>query len=208
MGPHDGGYGADRPPADPDALDAYTASVAPPDVLDEVRASEQLGEIRTYRFPFGVRRRYDRLRPVPGLVVAGDAICSFNPIYGQGMSVAAAEALALQGCAADGRRGLERRYVRAVAPIVADAWRLTTGSDLALPCVPGRRPLPVRASNAYVARVRAVAARDLEVSAAFAAVIGLRERPSHIFRPTVLRRVARGARPRVPAAASPRPALG
>jgi 2-polyprenyl-6-methoxyphenol hydroxylase-like FAD-dependent oxidoreductase len=197
-----GGYGErDRPPTEPEALEAFAATVAPPDVRAALRDAEPLDAPVAFGFPAQVRRRYERLRRFPrGLLVTGDAICSFNPIYGQGMTVAAAEALALRGCLETGDADLARRFFSAIGPTIDDAWTLATGADLALPEVAGHRPARVRAINAYLRRLRAVAEHDPQVAGAFAAVVGMRERPPHVLRPATVLRVARGPRPRTGAA--------
>jgi pimeloyl-ACP methyl ester carboxylesterase/2-polyprenyl-6-methoxyphenol hydroxylase-like FAD-dependent oxidoreductase len=192
-----GGYGAaHRPPSDPDGFAAFAATVAPPDVIDAIAAAELLDDVVTHGFPASIRRRYERLRRFPsGLLACGDAICSFNPTYGQGMTVAAAEAVALRECLERGERDLARRFFRAAAAPVDRAWALSIGADLALPEVKGRRPLRVRLINAYLRRLRARAEHDPAVAAAFAAVVGMREPPGHVLSPAVLARVLRGPRP-------------
>jgi 2-polyprenyl-6-methoxyphenol hydroxylase-like FAD-dependent oxidoreductase len=192
-----GGYGPDhRPPSDPEGFAAFAATVAPPDVLEAIEAAESLDAIATHRFPASVRRRYDRLRRFPaGLLVAGDAICSFNPTYGQGMTVAAAEAVALRDCLERGERDLARRFFRAAAVPIGHAWDLSVGADLALPEVQGRRSARVRLINAYLRRLRATAEHDLAVAAAFSAVVAMLEPPAHVLRPAIALRVARGPRP-------------
>jgi pimeloyl-ACP methyl ester carboxylesterase/2-polyprenyl-6-methoxyphenol hydroxylase-like FAD-dependent oxidoreductase len=193
-----GGYGPEhRPPDDLAGHLAFAATVAPPDVLEAIAAAESLGPISTHRFPDSIRRRYDRLRRFPqGLLVTGDAVCSFNPTYGQGMTVAAAEAVALRACLADGGRNLARRFFRAAAAPIDHAWTLSTGADLSLPHVPGRRRLPVRAVNAYLRRLRTVAEHDGAVAGAFIAVVGMREAPPTVLRPGIAARVLRGPRAR------------
>ena len=162
-----GGYGPEhRPPSDPEGFAAFAATVAPPDVLDAIEAAEPLDEIATHRFSASVRRRYDRLRSFPaGLLVAGDAICSFNPTYGQGMTVAAAQAVALRDCLERGERDLARRFFRAASVPIDHAWELSVGADLALPEIEGTRSARVRLVNAYLRRLRARAEHDPAVAA-------------------------------------------
>lgn len=188
------GSGDDRPPTDEVAFDAFLETVAPPDVLVAVRAAEPLDEIATHRFPANRRRRYERMRRFPeGLLPIGDAICSFNPVYGQGMTVAALEAVALRRCLERGDRRLRRRYFRAVTRIVDDAWEAAITSDLALPGVAGRRSRSMRLAIAYLARLYEKAEEDGEMSIALVRVAGMLERPSRLRRPDI---VWRGLRKR------------
>jgi pimeloyl-ACP methyl ester carboxylesterase len=184
------GYGSHRPPADEEGFTAFMEAVAPPHVLAALRAGEPVDEIVTYRFPANLRRRYERMRRFPErLLVIGDAICSFNPLYGQGMTVAALEAAALRSCLRRGTSGLRRRYFRATKGTVDHAWQMAIGGDLALPQVEGARSWSWRLTNAYTERVIEAAAVDGEVTAAFARVAGMIKAPSSLFRPDTVRRV-------------------
>jgi 2-polyprenyl-6-methoxyphenol hydroxylase-like FAD-dependent oxidoreductase len=194
------GYQGHEPPTDPRGFDEFAAAVAPADIGAVLARAEPLSEVFTHRLPSSLRRRYERLRRFPaGFLVFGDAICSFNPIYGQGMTVAALQAAAL-------RRELRRprfsatRFFRAAARPVGDAWDLATGSDLSLPEVAGPRPAKVKVLNAYVERVLQCAERDATVSAAFLRTIGMLERPPALLRPTIALRVLKGSRARSHAA--------
>jgi pimeloyl-ACP methyl ester carboxylesterase/2-polyprenyl-6-methoxyphenol hydroxylase-like FAD-dependent oxidoreductase len=192
-----GGYGPDhRPPGDSEGFAAFAATVAPPDVLEAIAAAEPLDDVVTHGFPASVRRRYERLRRFPaGLLACGDALCSFNPTYGQGMAVAAAEAVALRGSLARGERDLAQRFFRAACAPIDHAWEMSVGADLALPEVQGHRSARVRLVNAYLRRLRARAERDPAVAGAFSAVVGMREPPSQILRPAIVARVMRGPGP-------------
>ena len=155
--------------------------------MDVVRAAEPLGAVATHGHPASVRRRYDLLTRMPeGLVVTGDAVCAFNPIYGQGMSVAAEEALALRAALTEGTQDLARRTLRGSLATIATAWELAAGSDLAYPEVTGDPTRAMRIANRYVDRVLGVAERNPEVARRFMAVAGLVEPRTAIFHPRVL----------------------
>jgi 2-polyprenyl-6-methoxyphenol hydroxylase-like FAD-dependent oxidoreductase len=184
-----------HPPADPAGFDAFVRTV--PALHEVVRDAEPLDEPVPFRFPAGVRRRYERVRHLPdGLLVVGDAVCSFNPVYGQGMTVAALEALALRRHLLHGGPPPVRRWMREVARLVDAPWNMAVGADLALPAVEGRRSAGTRVMNAYMARLHAAAAEDTELAVAFARVAGLVDPPGRLLRPATVLRVLGSGRAR------------
>jgi 2-polyprenyl-6-methoxyphenol hydroxylase-like FAD-dependent oxidoreductase len=201
-----GGILGDRPPLDPDGFEAYAASLPSPLLHEVIRSAEPLDAPRRFRFPASVRRRYERLARSPrGLLVTGDAVCSFNPVYGQGMTVACLEALALRDVL---RRGLDRpslaqEFWRACAPIVDGPWHIAAGGDRRFPGVPGPVDRRTRLLNGYVARVQRAAAVDPAVGTAFLRVANLEAPPPSLVSPSVLVRVLRSSR-RPPAVPTPR----
>jgi len=160
-----------------------------------------------YDFPASIRRRYERLRQFPdGLLVVGDALCSFNPVYGQGMSVAALEALALRGCLARGDQPLAQRFYRQAARIIDSPWEIVAG-DLRFPQAEGRRTPARRLANAYLLWLYPAAERDPVLSNAFFRVTGLLERPQSLLRPGIAWRVLRGSLRRPGRMAAPTQAM-
>ncbi|OKH76553.1 NAD(P)/FAD-dependent oxidoreductase [Mycolicibacterium sp.] len=182
--------GLEPPTEFPEMLE-FIADFAPAHVLAALRTAEPVGEVQHHRVPSNRWRRYDAMRSMPdGLLVCGDAVCSFNPIYGQGMTIAAAEALELRDCLRRGTHGLSRRFHRASAKKVRVAWQTAAGSDLALPEVVGPRPLSMRISNAYLDKVIIAAETDPDVAQQFLRVIGMIDSPVNLLRPRFLTRVA------------------
>ncbi len=185
-----------EPPTQHADMLRFAADFAPAHALQAIRAAEPLGEVAHYRVPSNRWRRYDKMRRLPdGLLVFGDAICSFNPIYGQGMTLAAIEATVLRDCLRRGERGLPRRFFRASAKKVRVAWQTAVGSDLTLPEVVGPRSRSMRITNAYLERVMTAAETDPIVAGQFMRVIGMIDSPARLLRPTILLRIARANRP-------------
>ncbi len=187
------GICGDYPPTDPAGFDQFLATLPTTDLAGIVAGAEPLGDPVSFRFPASERRRYERLAEFPaGLLVIGDAVCSFNPIYAQGMTVAAAEAMILRKLLARGTVPSARRYFRAIASAIDVPWDIAVGADLAFPQVPGERSAKVRLVNAYLPRLHAAAARDQALATSLVRVIGLRARPEGLLRPDRIVRVFRG----------------
>jgi 2-polyprenyl-6-methoxyphenol hydroxylase-like FAD-dependent oxidoreductase len=183
----------DHPPTDPDGFLAFARSLRFPDIYETIRDAEPLDDPVAFRFPASVRHRYERLNRFPGgLLVLGDAVSSFNPIYGQGITVAALEALALRHHLEPGIQPRPRRFFAEVTRVVDVPWDIAAGGDLVFPGVPGRRPLKVRLVSAYLARLHAAAARDATLASTFVRVIGMVAPPQSLLGPGVALRVLRG----------------
>jgi hypothetical protein len=147
-----------------------------------------------YVFPSNLRRRYELMTRFPArYLVIGDAVCSFNPLYGQGMSVATMEALALADCLA-GLSSLDRLwrpYSKAVGRVLASPWTIAAGGDLAFEGVTGERARGSGAVNWYLDRVHRAASTDRGVCRTFFDVANLLKPASALFAPSVVARVAR-----------------
>jgi 2-polyprenyl-6-methoxyphenol hydroxylase-like FAD-dependent oxidoreductase len=174
-----------------------------------IRRAEPLGEPEGYNFPSSIRRMYEELTRVPdGLIVIGDAICSFNPIYGQGMSVSALEALVLATEIDEGLDDLPRRFFKRAAAVVDVPWSIAVGSDLRIPETVGPRSAMVSCLNWYLAHLHQGAQSDSTLAYAFMRVANLIAPPQALFAPSLMLRVLRGswkrpgARPGVPAGGS------
>src|SRR5262249_52270933 len=147
-----------------------------------LREAEPLEEVARHRTPSSQWRRYDKMQRFPaGLLVFGDAVCSFNPVYGQGMTVAALQAQCLRQCLGQGTGVLAQRFFSAGAKPIKVAWQLSAGGDLNLPGVDGPRPLSVRVVNKYVERIQRTAEADAVVTEQFLRVTGLVDPPSRLL---------------------------
>jgi 2-polyprenyl-6-methoxyphenol hydroxylase-like FAD-dependent oxidoreductase len=187
------GFAGHHVPPDYERMVDYVAGFAPPHIVAALRAAEPLSDVSTFRFRANRRRRYDRMRRFPsGLLVFGDAMCSFNPIYGQGMSVAAMEAMELRDCLRHGEHDLARRFFRAAAKRIAVAWQMTVGADLALPQVEGHRTRRIRLVNAYLRRLLIAAEHDPVVAARFLRVSAFLDKPPMLMTPPMVTRIVAG----------------
>jgi hypothetical protein len=124
-----------------------------------------------------------------GYVVTGDAVCSFNPFYGQGMSTAALEAKALEETAAAGTQDLASRFFVRVSKIVDSPWTIATGEDLRYREVEGKRSPGFTLVNRYLEPVHAIASDDPVVCRHFFDVLNLLAPPPSLMTPKLAWRV-------------------
>jgi 2-polyprenyl-6-methoxyphenol hydroxylase-like FAD-dependent oxidoreductase len=185
------GMAGHEPPRDLVGMLSFAQGYAPAHLLAAVRAGVPIAPVVQHRLPSSQWRRYDKMRRFPdGLLVTGDAMCSFNPIYGQGMSVAAMDAVALREALRRGVADLPRRYFRAAAKSIGVAWGLGAGSDLAFPEVEGRRTPSMRLTNRFANWVLTASESDAVVGGQFFKVTGLVDPPARLLRPSFIYRVA------------------
>ena len=189
------GMGGDLPPTDPEGFERFLTRLPCSDIAAALADAEPLDAPVAFRFPASVRRRYERLRRFPrGLFVLGDAVCSFNPVYGQGMTVAALQAAVLRDELGRSDSPRARRYFRRISALIDPPWTVAAGADLAHPHVVGPRGLTVRILNRCLPRVHAAAAHDPVLATAVLRVTGLLDPPTALLRPDRLARVLLGRR--------------
>jgi 2-polyprenyl-6-methoxyphenol hydroxylase-like FAD-dependent oxidoreductase len=181
-------------PGDLAGFRAYAASLPASDIHDVICQADPVSDPVSTTFPASVRRRFERLRRFPEqLVVIGDGLCSFNPIYGQGMSVAALEARALGKALDAGVDGLWRRFYQAAATIIDTPWTTAVGNDLRMPELAAKQTRVDRIVAGYIARLHRAAHRDAELAARFMRVANLLATPASLFAPATMWRVVRGS---------------
>jgi 2-polyprenyl-6-methoxyphenol hydroxylase-like FAD-dependent oxidoreductase len=179
------------PPGDLAAMVEFARGYTPAHLLNAVESGQPLGEVARHRMPSSQWRRYDRLRNFPdGLLVTGDAICSFNPIYGQGMTVSALDAMALRECLLDGNQELAHRYFKAAAKNISVPWAMNATADLAFPEVDGRRTRAMRVAGVVSDWFLSTCESDLAATIRFFKVLAMTDSPIHLLHPAFLGRVA------------------
>ena len=189
-----GGWNGHHAPTDPHGFLEFIRSLPRPEIYDVVKRAEPLTDPVKHAFPSNLRRRYERLKTFPGnYLVMGDAVCSFNPLYGQGMSVAALEALTLAEClrSAPNVEHLWQPFFKAAAKVIDTPWTIAAGSDFAYEGVSGPKPRGTDAVNWYLDRVHKAASRDQHVCRAFFDVANLLRPASTLFHPSIVTRVWR-----------------
>lgn len=180
-----------HPPTDREGVEAFASALAAPEIAAILDDHEWVSEdIAHYPFPSNQWHHYETLDSFPdGLLVTGDAIASFNPIYGQGMSVAALDALHLHETLAAGTTDLAPRFFDRAAESIDVVWRMAVGADFEFPQTTGPKPTGTALFNRYVGRLVDTAHDDPRVAEAFARVVRLETPPTALLRPGIAGRV-------------------
>ncbi|MBB5872792.1 2-polyprenyl-6-methoxyphenol hydroxylase-like FAD-dependent oxidoreductase [Allocatelliglobosispora scoriae] len=178
------------PPSDPEGFLEFTRTLHGTEIYDVLSKAEPLCEPKKMRLPTSVRRRYeDAVRLPDGFIAFADAICSFNPAYGQGMTVAAAEAIVLRDALAKGREGMPKRFFAEAAKVIDVPWDIAVGADLRYPNVQGERTGKVKFLNNYVGKLHIAAEKHAVVGHRFLSVANLMAPPTDLFAPGIVTRV-------------------
>jgi 2-polyprenyl-6-methoxyphenol hydroxylase-like FAD-dependent oxidoreductase len=190
-----GAGGKDYPPTDEAGWLEFARSLPTPLVYDALAHGEPLSPIHGYRRTENRWRRYEQLERMPeNFVVLGDAVCSFNPVYGQGMTIAAMGARALDDCLrkqAGELNGLTRRFQRELARLNETPWLMATSADFLYPQTEGERPgSNTSFAHAYLFQVGLLAMEDPFTQLTFSEVAHLLKPPSALFHPRIAARVA------------------
>ncbi|CAN5848924.1 FAD-binding monooxygenase [soil metagenome] len=193
------GYQGDEAPTDAQGFLDYAHSLPAQEIYELLKNAEPLSEIATYTYPASRRRHYEQLTRFPvGLITVGDAVCSFNPIYGQGMTVCALEALVLDNwlCSATQQNQTpdSLQFFKLIAKVIDVPWALAKGADTV-------KEQPTLLDH-YFNRLKKVSQHNKVVSLAFIKVVQLLAPPASLFHPQIMLRVllghGRSAQPQEP----------
>jgi 2-polyprenyl-6-methoxyphenol hydroxylase-like FAD-dependent oxidoreductase len=200
-------------PTDEESFRAIAGALPAPEMHELLRRIPRLGPVVTHRLSTSRRRRYEKVTRAPaGFLALGDAICSFNPIYGQGMSSAVLQAVELDTCLRehDNDRRLVRAFYRRAAKVIANPWQIAVGADFAHPECRGPKPPGTDLVNRYMHRVLLAAQVSPEVNTAMLRVQNLQAPPLSLMRPSLVPKVfvaARQARARIASGTNTAPRL-
>jgi flavin-dependent dehydrogenase len=160
----------DYPPTDEAGFLAFAKALSSPRLYELIKDAERIADITHHRFPTSVWRHYERLQDFPArFLILGDAICSFNPVYGQGMSSAALQAQALQkvlrerAAQSRGLDGLASAFFPKAAEAISAPWTLAANFDFAYPQTKGERPPGLAEGAGYFAALDSLQAEDVDV---------------------------------------------
>jgi len=169
----------DHPPTDQQGFYDFVKTLAAPEIHAALMQAEPLDEPVAFRFPTTLRRRYDKLERFPqGLLVVGDAVTCFNPVYAQGMTVSALSALTLRDHLHSGTIPQPLQFFRDLArDVINPPWEMTNLVDLTFPGVEGERPRQVVMAQKFLKKVQIAATKDKQIAAAYMRAAGLIDGP-------------------------------
>jgi len=207
------GWQHDYPPTDNAGFLEYARSLPVPDLYEAIKDAEPLTPVASHKIPSSRHRHYERLVRFPeGLVVLGDALCSFNPIYGQGMTTASLDAVELDACLREQRArygqaeitGLADTFRKRVAKVLETPWMMATSEDFRWPQTVGQRPAGMKIMHWYSGRLHTLAATDRDVLVTFLHVMNMLAPPTALFAPKMIWKVLTLRRQSAPAPAPAR----
>jgi len=191
-----GGAHGDAPAGDLNGFLAFAKELRTQTIYNAIKNARPAGEVVRFAFPESVWRHFEQLDSFPrGLLPFGDVICRFNPIYGQGMSVAAKEACVLRdildarALEPDPLKGLGQKFFAAIQEVLDTPWSSAAISDFVYPETRGDRPADLENTLKFGQAMVVLAARDADVHRLRLEVMNLLK-PRNVFRdPDLVARV-------------------
>jgi 2-polyprenyl-6-methoxyphenol hydroxylase-like FAD-dependent oxidoreductase len=185
------GRAGNTPPGDEAGFLEFARSLRVSTIFDAIRSAEPLTPIKTHRATQNRLRRYERAKNLPhNFLLLGDAVCAFNPVYGQGMTTAALAAMTLRQCLRETNANLSRRFQKRLAKVNAAPWLLATGEDYRYRETVGGSPtLMTRFMHRYMDHVVQLATHSVPVRKVLLLAFNMLVPPTALFHPKVSSRV-------------------
>jgi 2-polyprenyl-6-methoxyphenol hydroxylase-like FAD-dependent oxidoreductase len=193
------GGGRDYPPSDEAGFLEFARSLPVPIVYDAISSAEPLTPIKTHRGTENRVRRFEDAKQLPeNFLLLGDAVCAFNPVYGQGMTIASLGALTLQKCLREQERlhphgslmGLSSRFQKRLSRVIKTSWMLATSEDYRFRETDGAGPnVRIKFMHRYMENVLQLATTSVAVRRVLLRVFNILAPPATLFQPRVLFRV-------------------
>ena len=183
------GFLGEQAPLDEQGFLQFAAKLSSRDLYDAIKDLEPISLPVSYKVSSNLRRYYEDLTRFPdGLLTLGDAVCSFNPTYGQGMTVAALEARVLRACLEQEEKNipLAQHFFRSIAEVIDVAWSMAIGSDLRFPEVQGPRTEQMQFTNWYLDKIQHAAHQDPTVVLALNRVTHMMAPPFSLMSPEIV----------------------
>ena len=192
------GKGNDTPPTSDNGFLSYALNLRTPTIYQAIKNAKRLTEIAPYSFPESRWRHFAEVPDFPcGLLPIGDAICRFNPVYGQGMSIAAREASLLFDLLgrSDLLSILELDFLTKAENLIADPWVMSAIPDFIYPDTTGERPEDLEERLDFQKGLGRLAARDTAVFELLTDVRHLLKPLEALEDPAIADRIKEEARP-------------
>jgi 2-polyprenyl-6-methoxyphenol hydroxylase-like FAD-dependent oxidoreductase len=188
------GYFGDHPPTTEEGFLEFARSLPTPDIYESIRNAKPLTPPVSYKIQASRWLHFERMpRFLEGFVVLGDAVCAFNPIYGQGMTVISLSAKLLGECVAEQTRtapgevrGLARSFQKKLGKLIGVSWFLATTMDLRYPRARGRRPPGLGLVQWSVGNLIDMTSRDAEACFQFYRVLHMRDGLEVLLQPKLV----------------------
>jgi 2-polyprenyl-6-methoxyphenol hydroxylase-like FAD-dependent oxidoreductase len=186
------GWHGEHPQLDEEKFNAYAMGLPQQDIYEIIQSCKPVSSIVQYKYMSSLRKHYEKLTRFPQqYLVLGDAFCSFNPVYGQGMTSAALQVKLLDEILhiKAGANKLAKAFFKQASKIIDIPWNMAVGEDFRYPETTGPKPIGIGIINRYIYKVHKATLKDEIVCKAFLEVMSLLKPPASLFHPKILLRV-------------------